>query len=50
LDGKIESKQLMEAIEMAKKSCEEIYEVQKKALKDSINMEEEAWITNFSRK
>ena len=36
LDGKISSKQLKEAIDMAKKACEEIYEVQKKALKDSI--------------
>jgi exosome complex component RRP41 len=42
LDGKIEPKQLMEAIEMAKKACEKIYEVQKQALKDSIKMEEEA--------
>ena len=38
LDGKIEPKQLIEAIELAKKSCEEIYEVQKKALKDSIDL------------
>jgi hypothetical protein len=28
---------------MAKKACEKIYEVQKQALKDSINMEEEKW-------
>jgi exosome complex component RRP41 len=41
LDGNIESKQLMEAIEMARKSCEKIYEVQKQALKDSICMEDE---------
>ncbi len=34
LDGKINGDQLKEAIKMAKKSCEEIYEVQKKALKD----------------
>jgi len=34
LDGKITSKQLKEAIELAKKACKEIYEVQKKALKD----------------
>jgi len=34
LDGKITSKQLKEAIELARKSCKEIYEVQKKALKD----------------
>lgn len=39
LDGKIEPKELMKAIGMAKKACEKIYEVQKKALKDSINME-----------
>jgi len=36
LDGKISKDQLKEAIEMAKKACEEIYEVQKKALKDSV--------------
>ena len=41
LDGKIEAKQLKEAIEMAKKACDEIYEVQKKALKDSLNFGEE---------
>ncbi len=33
LDGKITSKQLKEAVELARKSCKEIYEVQKKALK-----------------
>jgi exosome complex component RRP41 len=38
LDGKISSKQLMESIEMAKKAGKEIYEIQKKALKE-INME-----------
>lgn len=38
LDGKIDSKQLKEVIDMAKKACDEIYEVQKKALKDSINI------------
>ena len=32
LDGKIKSEELMEAIEAAKKACEKIYEVQKKAL------------------
>jgi len=37
LDGKIKPEQLKEAIEMAKKACDEIYEVQKKALKDSLN-------------
>jgi len=36
LDGKIGSKQLKEAIKLAKKACEEIYEVQKKALKESL--------------
>ena len=40
LDGKIDSEQLKEVVEMAKKSCHEIYEVQKKALKDSINLED----------
>ncbi len=34
LDGKISSKQLMESIEMAKKAGKEIYEIQKKALKE----------------
>ncbi|MBA7617857.1 Ribonuclease PH [subsurface metagenome] len=34
LDGKITSKQLKEAVELAKKSCKKIYEVQKKALKE----------------
>jgi len=34
LDGKITSKQLKEAIELAKKSCKKIYEIQKKALKE----------------
>ncbi len=38
LDGKITSSQLMEAIELARKSCEKIYEVQKKALKDSVDL------------
>ena len=40
LDGKINSKQLNEAILMAKKACEQIYEVQKKALKDCIECKE----------
>ena len=39
LDGIIESKQLTEALELAKKSCDQIYEVQKEALKNTINME-----------
>ena len=36
LDGKITTKQLKEAVQLAKKACKEIYEVQKKALKESI--------------
>ena len=36
LDGKINSKELKEAIEISKKAIKEIYEVQKKALKESI--------------
>ncbi len=38
LDGNISGKQLKEVLEMAKKSCAEIYEIQKKALKDSVNL------------
>jgi len=34
LDGKINTKQLNEAVELARKACKEIYEVQKKALKE----------------
>jgi exosome complex component RRP41 len=34
LDGKINLKQLNEAIDLAKEACDEIYEVQKKALKE----------------
>lgn len=37
LDGKINSKELKDAIGMAKGACEKIYEVQKQALKDSTN-------------
>ena len=40
LDGKISGKQLKEAIGLAKKSCKEIYELQKKVLKDSVNIKE----------
>ena len=40
LDGKITGEQLKEAIELAKEACKTIYETQKKALKDSIKMEE----------
>ena len=36
LDGKITTKQLKEAVKLAKKACKEIYEVQKNALKESI--------------
>jgi len=36
LDGKITSKELKEAIELAREATKEIYEVQKKALKDSL--------------
>jgi len=36
LDGRITSKELKEVIELARKVTKEIYEVQKKALKDSI--------------
>lgn len=39
LDGKINSKELKEAIGMAKKACGQIYEVQKQALKDSTKSE-----------
>jgi exosome complex component RRP41 len=35
LDGKITRKQLSEAIELARKASKEIYEVQKKALKEA---------------
>jgi exosome complex component RRP41 len=34
LDGKINHQQLKEAVELAKKTCEEIHEIQKTALKD----------------
>jgi len=34
LDGKIANKQIKESIELAKEACAEIYEVQKKALKE----------------
>ena len=39
-DGKIESKQLKEALALSRKACKEIYEVQKKALKESLEAEE----------
>ena len=40
LDGKIEPKQLKEALKLGKKACKEIYEIQKKALKESLGVEE----------
>jgi exosome complex component RRP41 len=40
LDGKIGVKQLQESIDMAKEACAQIYEIQKKALKDAIDMED----------
>ena len=39
LDGKINVTQLQEAVDMAKEACEEVYEIQKKALKDVIEKE-----------
>jgi len=45
LDGKINSTQLKEVIDMVQKACKEIYEIQKKALKDSI--EDKEWQTNI---
>ncbi len=38
LDGNINAKQLKEVLEMAKKSCKEIYKIQKQALKDSVDL------------
>ena len=40
LDGKISSTQLKEVIDMVQKACKEVYEIQKKALKDSIEDKE----------
>jgi len=40
LDGKITPKQMTDVMKMAKKACDEIYEIQKKALKDSIGGKE----------
>ena len=40
LDGKINSTQLKEVIDMVQKACKEVYEIQKKALKDSIEDKE----------
>ncbi len=39
LDGKISKEQLKETFKLAKKACEKIYEVQKKALKESLDKE-----------
>jgi len=39
LDGKIKTKELKEAISLARESCKKIYEVQKQALKDSLEEE-----------
>jgi len=36
LDGKITPKQMKEVLEMGKKACNDIYEIQKKVLKESI--------------
>jgi len=40
LDGKITSKQLKEAIGMGEEALKQVYEVQKKALKDSVKISE----------
>jgi exosome complex component RRP41 len=37
LDGKINSKELNEAIKLGRETCKKIYDVQKKALKDAVN-------------
>ena len=39
LDGKINVTQLQEAVDMAKEACKEVYEIQKKALKDVVEKE-----------
>ncbi|MEX0920227.1 MAG: exosome complex exonuclease Rrp41 [Candidatus Pacearchaeota archaeon] len=39
LDGKITKEELNKAIELAKKATEKVYEVQKKALKESVKIE-----------
>jgi len=36
LDGKIRTKELKEAINLAREACKKIYEVQKQALKNSL--------------
>jgi len=40
LDGNITPKQYKEAMELARKAIKQVYEVQKKALKESINEEQ----------
>jgi exosome complex component RRP41 len=40
LDGKINNKELKEAVERGKKACEEIIEIQRKALKESMGVKE----------
>jgi len=40
LDGKITPKQMTDVMKMAKKACDEIYEIQKKALKESVGGKE----------
>lgn len=40
LDGKISKEKLKEAIEMSKKACSQIYEEQKRALKDFVKQKE----------
>ncbi|OYT36524.1 exosome complex exonuclease Rrp41 [Candidatus Pacearchaeota archaeon ex4484_71] len=40
LDGKISPSQLKEAIDLSRKACAEVYEIQKKALKEAIEKNE----------
>ena len=40
IDGKITPKQMTDVMKMAKKACDEIYEIQKKALKESVGGKE----------
>ncbi len=40
MDGEIDKESLMKALEMAKKICKKIYEVQKKALKEKFKLKE----------
>lgn len=40
LDGKITGKELKEAVKLARKACKEIYEIQKKVLKESLEERE----------